>query len=358
MGLIIISMKSSRKIPNLHRFDFRQNNIKIGAYYFDGWTGLTPHITEDLKLNFPERKPKWGWITSTPSIMKAQIDEASKYGISFFSFCWYYVRFDSTNVKKQPLNQALSLFLIAPNRRKLDFNFLVANHEGSRIGPRDWEFVTSLWISYFKAPEYLTVNGKPLLTIFDFKDLIVEFGSPNSVKVALERLRLKAKLKGLAGVNIAACVSGDASEAKLAKECGFDILTSYNNHNSGFTSKLPTVPIDSLTAATVKVWNTFKSQNLPYIPSITLNWDVRPWGKINKANVASARYVGFSSKSVFSQVSAVKDWVRRNPSIVTTEHIAVVYAWNEYGEGAWLTPSMNNKNNYLKSLKQALDTYN
>jgi hypothetical protein len=335
-----------------------QNNIMLGAYYFDGWTGLTQHITDDLKADFPERKPKWGWITSTPSIIKAQINEASKHGISFFSFCWYYNKSDSLNVKKEPLNRALDLFLKAPNRSKLSFNLLVANHDGSRIGPRDWEFVTSLWIDYFKNSRYLNVNGRPLITIFDFKDLISKFGSKELVKVALERFKEKARLRGLPGANVAACISGGLADAAIACDCGFDILTAYNNHNEGFLNKKLVVPIDSLTAANIRVWNTFKSQTLPYIPAVTINWDVRPWGIFNKTNLTSARYEGFSNTSVYNQVNAVKEWLIQNSSKATDQQVAVIYAWNEYGEGAWLTPSANSNTNYLRSVKKALNGHN
>jgi hypothetical protein len=33
----------------------------VGAYYFDGWSGQTNHITELLKNEFAARKPVWGW---------------------------------------------------------------------------------------------------------------------------------------------------------------------------------------------------------------------------------------------------------------------------------------------------------
>src|SRR4051812_33911811 len=70
-----------------------KDNIKMGAYYFDGWTGKTFHISPALD-SFPERKPVWGWVTSTPSAITEQIDLAADAGISFFNFCWYYNKAD------------------------------------------------------------------------------------------------------------------------------------------------------------------------------------------------------------------------------------------------------------------------
>ena len=64
-------------------------SVRFGAYYFDGWTGIYPwHITPELVKSFPNREPKWGWITSSQEVMNEQISLASKSGLSFFSFCW------------------------------------------------------------------------------------------------------------------------------------------------------------------------------------------------------------------------------------------------------------------------------
>ena len=93
--------------------------VKAGAYYFDGWTGKTDrwHLPERLKDEFGHRKPIWGWVTSTGQVMREQIDCAADYGLRFFAFCWYYP--EGTD-KKTPLNNALDLFLQAPNQKRME----------------------------------------------------------------------------------------------------------------------------------------------------------------------------------------------------------------------------------------------
>ena len=49
---------------------------KIGAYYFDGWSGTTFHITDELRQSYPEREPIWGWMTSSQEIVDEQIKYA------------------------------------------------------------------------------------------------------------------------------------------------------------------------------------------------------------------------------------------------------------------------------------------
>ena len=45
---------------------------------------------------------------------------------------------------------------------------------------------------------------------------------------------------------------------------------------------------------------------------------------------------------------------RSNPEKTPKEKIALLYAWNEYGEGARLTPSITAKDNPLNGIKKGL----
>lgn len=329
--------------------------VKLGAYYFDGWSGLTRgHLTEALVDSFPERKPLWGWITSTPEVMRDQIDAAADAGLSFFSFCWYYPSGNKSAFQTDPLNRALNLYLKAPNRTRLQFNLLVANHQGAEIGPADWGAVAQAWLALFKEPGYLRVNQRPLLTFFSQKTLVDRFGGPPAVRRALDSLRTAARQQGLPGVTIAACTSGDASEVAQAQACGFDVLTGYNYHGAGFKPKSPVMPIDSLLAGSRRTWDRFRGSPLPYIPVATLNWDPRPWAATNRSYVGSPRYSGYSETSVFNAIRDARMWLDSNKQRTPTERIILVYAWNEYGEGAWLTPSPGQGERLLDGVKRAV----
>jgi hypothetical protein len=328
---------------------------RVGAYYFDGWSGLTRgHLTEALVDSFPNRKPVWGWITSTPEVMEQQIASASDAGLSFFSFCWYYPSGNKSQFRSDPLNRALNLYLKAPNRDRLQFCLLVANHQGAEIGPSDWGAVSQAWLTLFKERGYLRVNNRPLLVFFSIKTLLTQFGGPPAVHRALDSLRTAAQDAGFAGVTIAACTSGDKAEVAQAQACGFDVLTGYNYHSAGFKPKSPVIPIDSLLAGSRRMWDRFQNVPLPYIPVVTLNWDPRPWASSNRSYAGSPRYEGFSSTSVFKGIQDARYWLDLNPNSTPPERIIIVYAWNEYGEGAWLTPSSAVTDNPLSGVKRAL----
>ncbi|SMD11615.1 glycoside hydrolase family 99-like domain-containing protein [Pedobacter nyackensis] len=331
---------------------FKQNqssSIMLGAYYFDGWAGLTPHLTPELANDFPERKPIWGWVTSKQDVIEDQIDLAANSGLSFFSFCWYFTTIEE--FKDNPRNRALSFFLNAKNKEKLKFNLLVANHGNYIIGPHNWNYLCKYWINLFKNPQYVKVEGSPLLTFFSAPSLIKSFGSGEKVSAALKELRAMAKENGLPGVTVAICHNPDAKAFQMVAECGFDIATGYNYHEFGYEKDKFSVPIEKLESGSVWVWNALRKSPLPIIPTITTNWDPRPW-PIQYKN--SPGYTGYSEKSVESSIKAVRKFMDDNPDEITKERFALVYAWNEYGEGAWLTPSKPLKKSLLTGVKNGL----
>ncbi len=324
---------------------------KIGAYYFDGWSGTTFHITEDLKANYKDREPVWGWVTSAQKTVDEQIALASESGLDFFSFCWYY-RKDKT-VEEIPNNRALAFYKQSPHVKKMEYCLLVANHGGYDAGPDTWEELSRLWLAEFKHPQYLKVNKKPLLIFFDSNALLKSFGTESAVGAAFEQLRQRAKDEGLAGVTIAIC-SGNPAGVARAEKCGADVVTGYNYHSAGFTTKEQAIPIDSMQTAEQRLWGTLASAaDKPYIPVSTVGWDPRPWSNERNNYQEKPYFTGFSDESVKNSVKGLVNWMDTHTADLTSERIGLLYAWNENGEGAWLTPGKTGLNP-LHGLKAAL----
>ena len=329
------------------------NNIYLGAYYFDGWQPLYEKgpINDKLTNDFPERKPIWGWLTSTPEIMSNQIDAAANAGISFFSFDWYYPNSKRYTVDNMPLNHALSLYLQAPNNNRLKFNLMVVNQKYYEIGPDDWDALTQRWIELFKNPQYVRVNNKPLIIFFSAQGLINKFGSVANVHEALDKLRQACVDAGLGGVTIGAGVSPSAIPVKDATACGFDAFTGYS-YRSGDTTR-GTIPIEEIQRT--NLWDRVEQNTtVPFMPVITLNWDPRSKAMFPKY-AKSPVYVGYSGKTVYRSVLGAKEWMKNHPNQTTRERVAIMYAWNEYNEGAWLTPSDLWGTQLLDAVKAAVD---
>ena len=131
---------------------FAKDNIQIGAYYFDGWSGHSyskeawaknapTNMSYKLLTQYSNRKPIWGWRDDNQTIMDEQIQLASKNGINFFSFCWYWSKdegnIDSSQIINNPLNTGIRLFRKSKIKKEMKFSLLIANHQGFNIKTKE-----------------------------------------------------------------------------------------------------------------------------------------------------------------------------------------------------------------------------
>ncbi len=335
---------------------------EVGVYYFDGWSGGTDsfHLREPLKGKFTDREPVWGWHDNTPAIMRQEIDLAANAGISFWCFDWFSPEkgFEKYGV----LNHALNLYLQAPNRSRLGFCLMVTNSHGFSVGPKDWSARTAEWIKFFKEPGYVTSNGKPLLIFFSPRILIESFGGPSQVKAAFDQLRRDVRAAGLPGISLAACTRpgpdnhwDDTQLIATVTAAGFDTLT-YNYHGVNMQGTGNRQRFSDLIAGSLQVWDHVVERSpLPYIPLLTTGWDRRAWESPDPAaKDKGVYYPDRTPQAVQDFVQDAMQWTARHPDHTPPERLILLYAWNEYGEGGYLTPTKKDGNAYLDAIHRAL----
>jgi hypothetical protein len=330
--------------------------VRAGAYYFDGWTGKTDHLTPRLRGEFFDREPVWGWRDDSLPVVEQQIDCAADHGLTFFAFDWYWPEGPD---KESPMNIGLQLYLQAKNKRRLEFCLLVANHGGFRIGPADWETVSDIWVRLFKEPTHLKVGGKPLLIFFAPRELRGAFGTAEAVKAAFDKLDAKARAAGLEGVCVAACATpgpeNNWSDLSDLKAQGYSCLTGYNYH--GYPVKGPDKiqPFSRMIEGHEDIWNRFAARSpLPYVPVVTVGWDKRPWEDAANTNTYAVYYPDRTPSQVGDFVARAIKWMDQHADKTTKERILLLYAWNENGEGGYLTPTKGMGDAYLQAVRQAL----
>lgn len=330
----------------------------VGAYYFDGWAGAhkwsgdtnhpwaagaPTHLTKRLATEFAGREPVWGWRDDTPAIMERQIDLAADAGIGFFAFCWYWhdnAKALNTNaVAADPKHTGLRLYLEAKNRSRLKFALLVANHAGYDItGPANWRAAADHWMPLLTHPDHVRVDGRPLLLIFQPKSVDPE---------GLAYLQEKARAAGLPGVAVAGCGGGSVSN-------GFTHRTRYNLV-PGYTGGGEQHAYADLVASNVAGWVAQPGQ--PFIPTLTVGWDCRPWEGPDGMGKKPGWYFPDRTPEQFgASVRTALAWMEGHPAGVTSERALLLYAWNELGEGGWLVPTRDDPAGaYLAALRAALD---
>ena len=340
---------------------FAQENkkqMKIGAYYFAGWAGksafddgtpenawakgMPTHISKKLLNEFSGRTPVWGWRDDTEEIMARQIDLAADNGISYFSFCWYWSNnkgpINIEKIENDSKHFPMKMFMNAKNNNRMEFCLLVANHAGAEIvGHEAWKQAADYWITLFKHPRYLKVDGKPMIVIFS---------SGGGTAEDFAYMQKAAREAGFPGVEVACCGNGSL-------ETGYSIITDYCLR-PGYGAASEEHQYEEMVEAHTSRWRGSSQQ--PYIPVATVGWDRRPWEEGLPWDIVTSWYfVGKTPEAFEKFLFKMLNWMNDNPEKVTKERLAMLYAWNEIGEGGWLVPCKEDPDgDYLKAIKRVV----
>ena len=322
----------------------RQTHARFGAYYFDGWSGpLTNFHFQSLPLGpFQDRQPLSGWQDNSQCAVEQQLAVAHNFGIDFFVFDWYF------NVQVtdpgENLNSALDITHSLADRHGMTYAILYVNSPPFVVTPADWPSVINQWIGYMSDPAYVTVNGKPLLMLIDMGNMRQTFGSSAGVASALNQLRMAAVASGLPGVYVIGgfqagydhnTQTGSFPDLSSAVADGYDAVSLYN-YSFGTVTGQQTFSLVS--EAGQWIWSQAVSNSpLPFAPVAMDGWDPRPW---NEGNVWFSR----SPQDVATFLDASINWVNANPALrlepSPTPPLVMMEAWNEFGEGSHLLPTV------------------
>ena len=361
--ILVVMMSCSSGKDGETKGDEPLNEVKVGAWYFGGWSfppdanGHTFHISPTLTTQFSNREPVWGWREDKPEIMVEQINYAADAGLSFWGFCWYENSLVSNPALMDHLNIALDLYLQAPNRKRLDFCLLSCHP----VSPATWDTLCDRLIPYFKESNYLKVDGKPLLIFFNTDEVISGMGNIESTKLALESFREKARKAGVGEIMIGARTAPmaiDVNYQNKYKACGFDFLTTYQNADDGRLTPGAN-DYEFLIKGDRKAWTEISNHtDLPYIPTMGTGYDMRPWAADHPNQPASDYwYVGATPERIAGHLKEAMEWTKDNSSKVLG-NLLFIYAWNENGEGGWLTPTKSEANARLEAIKEVINEKN
>jgi hypothetical protein len=168
--------------------------FEVGVYYFPGWKNSSQW--QPIQ-RFPERKPVLGWYREgDPEVADWHIKWAVEHGITFFAYDWYWSQ------GARQLEHALhDGYFKARYSHLLKFCLLWANHNAPHTSSHeDCLAVTRYWIEhYFRRPEHLNFDGKPVMIIFSPHRLTEDLGS-DGVKRAFAAMREECRHAGLKAV--------------------------------------------------------------------------------------------------------------------------------------------------------------
>ncbi len=327
--------------PKVERMDYPPPPIipktdwEVGVYYFPGWRTAS----QWTPVKNWGRKPLLGYYKEgEPEVMDWQIKWALEHGITFFIFDWYWVQ--GARSLEHALHEA---FLRCRYGKMMKFALLWANHNPPRTSSReDLLNLTRFCIdNYFRLPNYLRIDNKPVLFIFTPRRLTEDMGSP-AVKSAFDEMREMCKREGLNGLFIVGCMHNwDVGLEDMRKE-GYDAVSGYNYPwvNAGENKRSP---YKEMAEGFKKIWSDIVSKGFDYIVPTTPGWDPRPW----HGTETTAR-VGSTSQLFKEMLLDAKDFVEKH----NLRRMVIIEAWNEWGEGSYIEPSREWGFAYLDAVRE------
>jgi len=360
--------------PNYHINDPRNKSLKgVGWSEWELVKAAQPRFQGEHQPNVPA----WGYTDEkNPNVMAQKIDAATSHGIDAFIFDWY--MYEDGPFLNRCIDEG---FLKAENCESIKFGLMWANHDWVDIHPytrgaeqkllypgivspeRYDEICDFVVKEYFTKPNYWKIDGKAYFSIYDVQKFVEGFGSMEATKVAMDKMREKAKAAGLKGVHwnlvawgnpILPVENAPSDTPELIKALGFDSSTSYVwiHH-----VHLPDTQTDYnyVRDAYFAHWNKAKAEyGVPYIPNVTMGWNPSPrcdrnseWAPVGYPFMNT---IGNNTPENFEtalQLTKKKLLVDPNgPGIIN------INCWNEWTEGSYLEPDTINGMAYLEAVKK------
>ena len=320
-----------------------------------GWTEY-----ETMRMARPQfpghyqpKRPLWGCFNEAdPEWAAREIDLASSSGIDAFMIDWYW--HEGTMFYHEQLEQG---FLKAPNRDKMKFAVMWANHHWPNLYPApeqgqeatllpqnysddDMTRVCEYCIEhYFTQPNYFKIKNKPVFAIFWGNHLTKYFTAAKLHKI-FDDWQDRARKSGLDGIHFQ--TSAEYDEHSPLTEAGFDSATDYHAWAGGEPGK--TSPYVRMCETAIKRWAERARVKVPYFPECPVGWDNSPrYGK--KAHV----YLNRTADQFERLLVAAKHFVtakKLDPPII------YMGAWNEWTEDHYLLPDEVYGYSYLEAVKR------
>jgi len=290
--------------------------------------------------------------------VEQQLAVAHNFGIDFFVFDWY---FNSTvNEPGDDLNSALDITHQLADRHGMKYAILYVNSPPFVVAPADWPIAINQWIGYMSDPAYVTVNGKALLILIDMGNMRQTFGSSAGVASALNQLRTAAVASGLPGVYVIGGLqsgydhntqTGSFPDLSSAVADGYDAVSLYNY---SFGTAAGQQSFSLVSEAGQWIWSQAASNSpLPFVPVAMDGWDPRPWN--------GGQWFSRSPQDVATFVDASINWANANPALrlesSPTPPLVIMEAWNEFGEGSHLLPTVGEGTAYGDAVAAILGTH-
>ncbi len=324
------------------------SSVKLGCYYFPVMLDWE-HSGSGMR-HVDYLKPLLGYYDeASPQVADWHIKGAVEAGIQWFAFDWYW------NQGYAYLNDALEQgFLKSRFADQMEWCVHWCNEgHGQGFKPISYKddslegFIRYLCEHYFSLSNYLKVDGKPVVMIYQPWRLADARGGWEGCAEGLALMRRLAEGYGLPGVYFIG-VQNHPILTQLGLG-GFDATTSYNYGRASLSPdpESNSLPFEALLPLHrenfAEAQRRAHEQDLAYIPTGWVGWD-----DIGRAGERAWRTRGNTPAAFRASLSSLPDFVEPDTKLALFE------AWNEWGEGGSVEPGLPYGFGYLEAIRDVL----
>jgi hypothetical protein len=356
--------------PHWHNYDHGS------SWKGEGWTeweGVKAAVSRFPGHHQP-LKPSWGYFDeSDPKWAEREIDLAVSHGIDVFLYDWYW--HSGVRCMEEALEQG---FLRAPNRDRMKFALMWANHDRrdqfcpvfgkdrtvwlpSRHSPRDTNRVMDYCIEhYFRQPNYWRVEGGLFFSLFEATRFVKELGGPEPTRKLFAQIDARLRQANLPPMHWNGMVATPQAAAIL-KEAGFASTSRYNVSTARKVQPDMTERYEDVMEAHRQHWKNMQASTLVDVPVVTMGWDASPrcrqdvpWPFPKSAKgwpeYPYTHVVVGNTPERFEQL--LRDAARHVEQDPRQPFAVLLNAWNEWTEGGFLLPEERYGTGYLEAIKR------
>jgi hypothetical protein len=332
------------------------------------WQTVLSATKKHSDHNWP-RKPLWGYCNEAdPYVMEMQIDAAADHGVNVFIYDWYW--YDRRPFLEQCLNNG---YLKARNNDRVKFYLMWANHDVNNVWDKrishvddniiwcadvdrkEFEIIAHRMIeNYLTHPSYYTIDGKPVLMIYDLNKLVTGLGGVDqtaeafawfeeeAVKVGLEGIHFQLASWGVNTLDLSGVDAGATTTPnETAKLIGFESQTHYQmvHYTDPDRDYLDIIP------DMVREWGKMDdTYDIPYFPHVSVGWDNNPRFQTFRPGVVKNN----TPENFRNALNLAREYVDAHPE---QTRLVTINSWNEWTETSYLQPDDLYGYGYLEAVR-------
>lgn len=347
----------------------------VAAHYYAAWKKDAAGVHEgfdDLAEEYPDRTPLMGYYDEeNPEVCDWEIKWAVEHGINCFIYCWY--RKPENMGKPVTVNDlrcAHGLHEALFHAKFQNYMKFAIMFEASPrwCGTDEEDMIQNLmpfWMeNYFKKENYLVIDNKPVLFVYQQKRLEKEcFKNAQSQKQTFDACREYAKKYGFDGMVFAACNTvpdPKSHDALMAR--GYDFRFGYN---SGYNSPYDFYPDeDDIIKKQCEIFcKNLEVDNTRFIPTPSCFQDPSPrfskrWNDLGYKFREWSNIWYLSPEKYRCLLKEMKKITESLPENAWGRKIMMIDNWNEWDEGHFVAPSHKFGFKYLQAIREVFTERN